>query len=196
MLAGMPRRLLTMGLLVFISSQAQQPSGERDLSKQLKDGYGKHDINVRQSLPPYSGPPFLLDLSHRRLEDGMCDPEQHVAWETRFNGIMASDTVIGDRGFSQPEDAATATTTIDTFAPVYSLPAKGSDEIVIAKPISGRVCIPRSRHYVYTKFTLEVSKAFPKARDSKKGQNPQQKGQVTAVQFGGEHPLSFRLSGD
>jgi hypothetical protein len=135
-------------------------------------------------LPPYSGPPFLLDLSHGPLEGGMCDPEQHAAWESRFNGIMAGAT-IADQGFSEPADAAATTlVTIDTFGPIYSLPAKRSSTIVIAKAIIGKVCIPQSRRYLYTKFTLEVSKKFHR-ENSNNEPDSQKKERITAVEFGG-----------
>jgi hypothetical protein len=160
--------------------------GRQDLSKkQLEDAYAKHDVKIRHILPPYSGPPLLLDLLHMRLEEGMCYPERHVAWESRFDGIMAAATTIADQGFSEPADAtATTLVTIDTFGPSYSLPAKGCSDIVIAKPIAGRVCMPQSRRYVYTKFTLDVLKEFRKPADKKK-QDPHEKRQVTAAQFGG-----------
>ncbi|HZS57079.1 MAG TPA: hypothetical protein VFA65_21935 [Bryobacteraceae bacterium] len=55
-------------------------------------------------------------MSHIPLEDGMCDPEQHVAWESHFNGIMGTKSIVSDQGVPKPSDAtATAFTTIDVF---------------------------------------------------------------------------------
>ncbi|HEX7363488.1 MAG TPA: hypothetical protein VF283_23600 [Bryobacteraceae bacterium] len=163
--------------------------GQQDLTatksreKLIQEAYAKHDIKIRHLLPPYSGPPLLLDLFQRRLEDGTCDPDQHVAWETHYNGIMAGATIV-DHGFSKPSDAtATTLVTIDTFAPTYSLPAKDSSLVVIAKPVAGKVCIPRNRRFVYTKFALQVLKEFPKAHGEKI--ESQKSKQLTAVEFGG-----------
>ncbi len=159
---------ITFGIAaLFVSSigLSQQPAPTRDAwNQQVQEQYAKHDVRIRHLLPPYSGMPVVLDLFHKHLEDGMCDPEQHTAWETQFSGIMAGDTVA-DLGVRTLADAtATGLSTIDTFAPSYSLPAKGSSKIVIAKPIAGRVCIPQNRHYVYTKFTLDVLKEVRKGK--------------------------------
>ena len=111
----------------------------------------------------------------------MCDPQQHVAWESEFNGSMG--TSLADPGFSKAADStATTMVTIDTFAPVYSFPAKLSSAVVIAKPIAGKVCIPQNRKFVYTKFTLRVLTRFKPAHD--KGQL-QEKAHITAASFGG-----------
>jgi hypothetical protein len=92
---------------------------------------------------------------------------------------------LADFGFSKRADStATTLVTIDTFAPIYSLPAKRSFAVVIAKPIGGKVCIPQSRRYLYTKFTLEVVKTFREGKNSGK-QEPQKGSQITAVEFGG-----------
>jgi hypothetical protein len=56
--------------------------------------------------------------------------------------------------------------------------------IVIARPISGRACIPKSRRYVYTKFSLEVLKEFRKGKGTKQREQ-MAGGQITAVEFGG-----------
>lgn len=86
------------------------------------------------------------------------------------------------RDFPKPADATgTTLATIDTFGPTYSLPAKRSTDIVIAKPIAGRVCIPQSRRYVYTKFTLDVLKEFRKPGDKSKDLNERR--HITAAQF-------------
>ncbi|MGH9653282.1 MAG: hypothetical protein ACRD6B_07430 [Bryobacteraceae bacterium] len=168
--------------LTNVGSSQQEPGAKKAQEALIQEAYAKHNANVRQLLPKYSGPPLLLDLSHRRIEDGMCDPEQHAAWEARFNGIM-SGAYITDRGISRPSEAtATALTTIDTFGPIYSLPARDA-VVVVARPIAGRVCIPQRRSYVYTKFTLQVLKDFRPGNSSKK--LPQPTKQVTAVEFGG-----------
>jgi hypothetical protein len=172
-----------LGLVFAGVCVSQQPAGRDLREQQLEDAYAKHDAKIRQLLPPYSGPPLLLDLSHGR-DDGVCDPEQHAAWEKHFNGIM-DDTYVVDRGFSDPADAtATTFTTTDTFGPIYSLPAKRSFAIVIAQPLAGRVCIPQSRNYVYTKFTLRVLKEFRKGKDNRREES-QKTDQLTAVEFGG-----------
>jgi hypothetical protein len=95
------------------------------------------------------------------------------------------DATIIDQGVVKPSDAtATTLVTIDYFAPIYSLPAKGSSDIVIAKPTAGRVCIPQSRRYVYTKFTLDVVKEYRRPADGKE-EEPHEKRKITAAQFGG-----------
>ncbi len=184
---GSVARMLTMsviGVLTVHACLAQQQPGAQELSRQLEDAYAQHAVKIRKLLPQYSGTPLLLDLSHMHLEDGMCNPEQHVAWEGHFNGIMGGRARVADLGISKVDGAtATTLTTIDTFEAVYSLPAKGSFTVVIAKPIAGRVCIPQSRAYVYTKFTLDVVKEF-KASNSKEWES-RKAGQIMAAQFGG-----------
>jgi hypothetical protein len=164
----------------------QLPPDQQDVSKkQLEDAYAEHDTKIRKLLPPYSGPPLLQDISHLPLEDGLCDPEQHVAWENRFNGIMGSELKVADKGIHPPDITMTSFTTTDTFAPIYSLPANGSDEIVIARAIAGRVCVPQSRRYVYTKFTLDVVKHYRKTPERGEQDDPHKQRQITAAQFGG-----------
>ncbi|HEX7359447.1 MAG TPA: hypothetical protein VF283_03045 [Bryobacteraceae bacterium] len=100
---------------VGFSQQESAVQGSRE--KLIQEAYAKHDVKIRHLLPPYSGPPLLLDLYQRRLKDGMCNPEQHVTWESNFNGIMSGHAIVVDHGFSKPA-YATATTfvTTDTFA--------------------------------------------------------------------------------
>lgn len=150
-----------LSLLTIDLAMSQQSGDQQEITKQaIQDAYAKHDTMVRNSLPAYSGSPLLLDLFHKSLEDGTCDPRQHIEWETHFNAIMASRKLL-DRGVSKLSEAtATTVTFIDTFGPIYSLPAKRSATVVIAKPVAGRVCIPQSRQYVYTKLTLEILKQF------------------------------------
>ena len=178
---------ITFGIAaLFIPSiclSQQPPATGEAWNRQVQEQYSKHDVKIRHTLPPYSGMPLVLDLFHKHLEDGMCDPEQHVAWETHYKGIMAEGPVA-DLGLSKlAEAAALHFTIIDTFAPSYSLPANDS-LVVIAKPIAGRVCIPQNRHYVYTKFTLEVLKEFQKGKEAEQ-QEPVGGKQITAVEFGG-----------
>lgn len=152
--------------LTNIGLGQQDLSAKKSREKLIHEAYAKHDDNVRQLLPKYSGPPLVLDLSNRRIEEGMCDPEQHAAWEARFNGIM-SGAYVTDRGISKPSEAtATAFTTIDTFGRIYSLPARDA-VVVVAQPIAGKVCIPQRRTYVYTKFTLRVLKDFRQGNSGK-----------------------------
>ncbi len=171
---------ILLGLLVVDVAVGQQLPPRQDVSReQLEHAYAEHDSDMRHTLPPYSGPPLLLDLSQVPFESGMCDPTQHVAWENRFNGIMG-EPVIADKGVHGPDYITMRSlTTIDTFEPIYSLPAKGASDIVIAKAVAGRVCIPQTHRYVYTKFTLDVVKDFRKNDDQQKNR------QITAVQFGG-----------
>lgn len=176
--------LSVLGLLTADLAVSQQAGGQQEVTKQaIQNAYAKHDINVQNALPAYSGPPLLLDLFQKSLDDGMCDPQQHTEWETHFNAIMASRKLV-DRGVSKlSEVTATSVTFIDTFGPIYSLPAKRSVAVVIAKPVAGRVCIPLSRQYVYTKLTLDVLKQYkPLKRDR---QLSQASASMTAVEFGG-----------
>jgi hypothetical protein len=180
------RSCVLLLLLAASIALGQQLPPRQDVSKkQLEEAYAEHDIDMRHSLAPYSGPPLLLDLSHVPLENGMCDPAQHVAWENYFHGLMG-DPVIADKGVHGPYYITmTSFTTIDTFAPIYSLPAKGSNDIVIAKVIAGRVCIPQNHRYVYTKFTLDVVKDFRKRPNRGERDGLETQRQITAAQFGG-----------
>lgn len=176
--------LSVLGLLGADLAMSGQSASQHQITKQaLQDAYAKHDIRVRNSLPAYSGPPFLVDLFHKPLEDGTCDPHQHIEWEANFNHIAAG-MEMADRGVSKLSEVTVTTTTfIDTFAPIYSLPAKRSVAVVIAKPVAGKVCIPQSRQYVYTKLTLDILKQFKPV----KADRPQSQASapITAVEFGG-----------
>ncbi|MGH9655966.1 MAG: hypothetical protein ACRD6B_21185, partial [Bryobacteraceae bacterium] len=117
-------------VLIHIGSELsfgqQRPDSQPTREDLIQKAYAKHSKKIRHLLPPYSGPPLLLKMFQRRIGDGMCDPEQHTAWEAHFKGIMAG-AAIADLGFSKPADAtATTLVTIDTFAPIRSLPAKRS----------------------------------------------------------------------
>ncbi|MGH9439545.1 MAG: hypothetical protein ACRD22_17105 [Terriglobia bacterium] len=183
---GPPIAAAVLAVVVASLGVGQQTLGtQQSREKLIQEAYAKHGVKIRHLLPPYSGPPSLLDLYQRRLEDGMCNPEQHVRWESNFNGIMSGHAIVVDHGFSKPA-YATATTfvTTDTFAPIYSLPAKRSFTVVLAKPTAGKVCISQSRRYVYTKFTLKVFKEFQKGKSRRK-QAQRKSGQITAVDFGG-----------
>lgn len=176
--------LSVLGLLGADLAMNGQPDSQQQITKQaIQDAYAKHDIRVRNSLPAYSGPPLLLDLFHKSLEDGTCDPHQHIKWEANFNAIMASRKLV-DRGISKPSEAtATTVTFIDTFAPIYSLPAKRSLAVVIAKPVAGKICIPQSRQYVYTKLTLDILKQFKPANADRP--QSQASAPIIAAEFGG-----------
>lgn len=102
-----------------------------------------------------------------------------------FQWNDGTQRIVADKGIPRPFDVtATSFTTIDVFGRIYSLPAKSSSMVVIAKPIAGKVCIPQSRRYVYTEFRLDISKEFQKGNEKKQQDSPKQK-QVTAAQFGG-----------
>jgi hypothetical protein len=51
--------------------------------------------------------------------------------------------------------------------------------VVIARPVSARVCVAQNRRYVYTRFSLEILQTF------KQGKHRRQGKQIVAVQFGG-----------
>src|SRR6185437_14615518 len=176
--------LSVLGLLGAGLAMSQQAGDRQEITEQaIQDAYAKHDIRVRKSLPSYSGPPLLLDLFQKSLEDGTCDPQQHIEWEANFNAIMASRKLV-DNGVSKlSEVTATTVTFIDTFGPIYSLPAKRYVAVVIAKPVAGSVCIPRSRQYVYTKLTLDILKQYKPAKRDR--QQSQASAPITAVEFGG-----------
>jgi hypothetical protein len=173
-----------LAVLPAALAQNQQKTSTADNRDQLiQEQYAKHDAKIRNLLPPYSAMPLVLDLFHKSVEDGMCDPERHLQWEAHFDGTMGAR--VADLGIREPNDATGTTfTTIDTFAPTYSLPAKGCSLIAIATPISGRVCISQSGHTVYTKYTLQISNEFRK-RTKKDQRETETKKQVTAVEFGG-----------
>ncbi len=132
------------------------------------------------SSPIYSGPPPLLDLTGRKLEDGGCESAQHERWEARFSGIMGIGPTkdLGTRTLS--EATSITQTTIDMTGPTYALPAKQSSIVVIGKPTADRVCIPQSRHYIYTRFDIAILEDLKIAKHG-----PRAGGQVIAAQFGG-----------
>lgn len=173
-----------LGVLSAGLAISQQAANQQEATNHaIQEAYEKHDAKVRGLLPPYSGPPLVLDVYQKSLQDGLCDPQQHTAWETLFNGSMGSSP-IADLGFSKALDStATTMVTIDTFAPIYSLPAKLAFAVVIAKPVAGKVCIPESRRYVYVKLTLEVLKQFKPTKSDNKHMH--ETAQLTAVDFGG-----------
>ena len=98
-----------IGLIAATLGLSQrQPAPEDHLKKQLQEAYAKHDAKIRQILPPYAGPPLLLDISHMPLEDGMCDPDRHSAWESHFSGMALPNGIV-DRGVPDPTNATTTT---------------------------------------------------------------------------------------
>ncbi|HET9789812.1 MAG TPA: hypothetical protein VFR08_00770, partial [Candidatus Angelobacter sp.] len=73
--------LSVLGLLSVDLAVSRQAGGQQQVTiEAIQNAYAKHDINVRNSLPAYSGPPLLLDLFQKSLQDGLCDPQQHTAW--------------------------------------------------------------------------------------------------------------------
>ena len=139
----------------------------------------------------------MLDLTDRRLEDGICDNGQHTKWEARFNGVMGI-RAITDPGISMPLEATSvALTTTGGLGPIYALPANQCSMVVIARPILDSVCISQSRRYVYTRFNVEILHELKRAKHTAR-----QGEQVVAVQFGGSilfpsgHLATFLLDKD
>jgi hypothetical protein len=173
---------------------AQESTGDQ-LQKRFQDLYLKHDRGIREALPPHSSMPPVLDLTGRTLQDGLCDGGQHIKWENRFTGVEGVQP-IADLGVSNLSEAtSTSLTTIDGVGQTYALPAKQSSTIVIARPLSDRVCISHDRRFVYTRFRLQVSQAFKHNEH-----NSQRDEFIEAVQFGGSvlfpsgHLTSFLLA--
>jgi hypothetical protein len=135
-----------------------------------------HTNKVRQLLPPHSALPPLLDLS----QSGENLEGASRKWEDRFTGMMGVREIT-DPGILEPAGPGSiSTTTTEYGTPLWALPARACDAVIIAMPVVSKAHLAYNRRYVYSTFSLEISQVLKgkSAQGIRKGER------VTAAQFG------------
>ena len=136
-----------------------------------------HINKVRQLLPPHSALPPLLDLS----QPGANLDGASRKWENRFTGSMgvrehADPGILGPAG---PSSISTTTTEYGT--PLWALPARGCEGVFIATPVSGTAHMAYNRRFVYSLFSLEISRVLKASGKH----HIRERERITAAQLGG-----------
>jgi hypothetical protein len=121
--------------------------------------FGTSEPGSRDAAPTPGLPP-LLDLTQSKPHDSGIDR----AWESRFKGLGFSRGIT-DLGVPGPSEATSiATTFIDTVGRPSALPARSCPVVVIAKAVDGESRIDCSRTFVYSRYSLEISKGLRENR--------------------------------
>jgi hypothetical protein len=161
-------KVIAAELLIAVAVVSGQTSPEH--ARQI------HINKVRQLLPPHSALPPLLDLSHSSANLNGASQK----WEDRFTGMMGVREIT-DPGILEPAGPGSiSTTTTEYGTPLWALPARACDAVVIARPVASEAHLAYNRRYVYSTFSLEISQVLK----GKSGQGIRKGERVTAAQFG------------
>ena len=188
--------LSAIGLLIVGISLSRQSSAKDTLRQRLvQDAYSEHLARVQDVLPKHSGLPPLLDVSKSNTAEGSGER----AWEDRFKGVMGFGTEIADRGVESPSRATSISlATTEGGTRIYALPAQSCGAVVTAEPVASEARIAQNRLFVYSRFSLQVSRVLKANR--KLGIRQGQR--IVATQFGGSvrfpsgHMETFLLAKD
>ena len=143
-----PGLLLTIAATVTLAGQQATPQKE-----DLKGVYQRIVRRVQESLPPHSGLPPTIDLTHPQ----QALPGAGRAWEDRFKGWMASNQ-HPDPGLTGPAGPGSISTTIIEWVGRFrALPAHTSDAVVVATPTASSAHFAYNQSFVYTSYNLDVS---------------------------------------
>jgi hypothetical protein len=138
------------------SAPAQAPGGDDIWQRLLQDSYSLHDKQVREMLPPHSGLPPVLDLSKPPALEEMKD----LAWERDFKGYFISGTFTDPGVTGLAEATSIATKFMDGAGPVYGLPARVFEAVVIAKAVKVEARLDGAHSFVYSRSLLEMSRVL------------------------------------
>ena len=121
--------------------------------RMLQDAYSEHWKLVRQSIPKHSDLPPLLDLSKP------APTESERSWASEPKWEMFG--TIKDPGVKGPSQATSiGTEWLDSVGEIYPIQARMSDTIVIATILSASAHISRNQSFVYSLYSLRVSKVL------------------------------------
>lgn len=148
---------LSAGSVLIIGTGLSRQSSTRDTwQRLLQDAYSAHLSRVQAMLSPHSGLPPLLDLSKSNPNVSGIDR----SWENKWKGLGFSKGIT-DPGVPGPSEATSiATTFLNTMDRPSALPAQSCPVIVISEAVAGESRIDCSRSFVYSRFSLKISKVL------------------------------------
>lgn len=137
--------LLVAGLVSAQVSQEEpfQPTAET---------YAELTHHFLERLPPHSGPPPLLDLSH----PDNAVPAAGKKWEDKFSYSMGGGPVLDPGARTREEATSILTSTIDYAGRSPRLLAKSCSVIVIGKPLKASAHLASNRRFIYSTFEVEL----------------------------------------
>jgi hypothetical protein len=154
---------------IAIGAASAQISPERAYQIQMN--------RVRHLLPPHSALPPLLDLSKTSSIGGGASRK----WENRFTGSMGVREISdpGLHGPGGPVSISTATT--EYVGPIWALPARSCDAVVMGRIVADRAQLAYNRRFVYSLFSVEVLQVLKGNRK----QGVREEERINATQLGG-----------
>jgi hypothetical protein len=143
-------------LAALVLTAALLTSGTAFTQSNTDDSWQKHFEEVRQSLPPRSALPPLLDLSAPGAEAKARESAAGRAWERMWTGSMLSREIADPGVGPQIGPTSISRQFLDYAGQTPALPVRGSEVIALAEPISSSAHIAYTNRLVYSTFILKL----------------------------------------
>lgn len=164
-------------MLSALAAAMQQTVGARISEQQLQEAYAQHFAKVRESLPPHSALPPLLDLTKPQKNENAKDR----AWEKPYT-LSIPDGGAHDLGVPNLSEAtSTSRTFFDNVGRPLALPARSCEAVIVGEPVGGQTRISSNRQLVYSRLSVKVLSVWKRGRKS----DIHDGAEIIAVQLGG-----------